>query len=198
MAECDTPYFFKGHNFDLQQFRRDLYRLLCYFKASEPIGLLIASNSDGLAGDERQYGIEQLQQEFFTDEVSRILLQTAICVRILSDELEAEPEERSLGICGVYEEPLGRKKDMYLRVACNKLIHADRVNYDQELVPWSAANPMKGISFARPTVYLYGMNRNVSWRAALNVVDFIRHCYSVLRFRNLAEYLKHESSESRG
>lgn len=194
MPEQDTPYFFKGHNFDLKEFRRDLYRLLCLFQASEKTALQIAANYLGqVEPTTRTDPLESLQKEFFTDEVSRILLQTSIVVRILDDELEADPEEKAPRHCGTLEQPSGQTpKPLTLREACNKLIHARKINFDIELVSWELANPLLGVSWVQPRTFLYGYHQGIEWKATIEVIKLIEQAYAVLRYRTLAELLEDE------
>lgn len=183
MSEEDNPHFLKGHALDLKQIRLDLYRLACYFEASRH---LVGRETNGNASEDEY--IPDLPKEFFKDEVSRVLLQSAIVLRILDDESEANRDERNPFICGTLEldggsEPLG------LREACNKILHARRMNYDK--CSSEQRTPRDGRhDWYRPYLYLYGVQARKHWRAALDVRAFINHGARLLRARTLSEFIE--------
>lgn len=184
MAEQENPFFFKGHKFDLGWFRQDLYRLVCYFVASESLASVAVASTE--IGDV----VEELRNEFFHDEVSRIMLQTASCVRVLLDESEAEPQERPKYYCGELEQPPRKVTQLTLREACNKIIHAGKINYDEETVHGAAAPTAP---WHRPFIYLYGATHSgIGWKAKIDIVLFTGYCAAVLRFRTLFDYLEWE------
>ncbi|ETJ85037.1 hypothetical protein D041_4880 [Vibrio parahaemolyticus EKP-008] len=65
------------------------------------------------------------------DEVSRTLLQSAIILRILDDESEADKDEKNPFYCGELSSKNGVQK-LSLREACNKIIHGQKINFDIE------------------------------------------------------------------
>jgi len=179
MPETENPRFNKNHTIDLKQIRLDVFRLVCYFESSRSIA------KQEVTQDECY--IESLPREFFTDEVSRILLQTAIILRMLDDESEAEIEERSPFYCGTLEQ---NKKDqkLSLREACNKIIHTRKINFDQEELTKNERSAL----FYTPKVYLYGKQGKNDWKANLDLHDFLNHASRLLRARSLSEFIEWE------
>ncbi|EAR59997.1 hypothetical protein [Neptuniibacter caesariensis] len=179
MAETENPRFNKNHTIDLKQIRLDVYRLVCYFEAARSIAETHASQDD--------YAIEALPREFFTDEVSRILLQTAIILRMLDDESEADIEERDPFFSGRLEQN-GKTKQLSLREACNKIIHSHKINFDQEHFSDGGAEG----EYFTPIIYLYGRQKQYGWKATLNLRLFLNHAARLLRARSFSEFIEWE------
>ena len=190
MAEKQNPNFLKGHKFDLKQARLDLYRLACYFEASRPLAELGQAE-----GSPNECFIDSLPREFFEDEVSRILLQTAIVLRIVDDESEADREERNPFICGELEQN-GDTGSLPLREACNKIIHARKINFDTDTLPLGSSEGERNY-FLNPYVYLYGSQGNKHWKAIIRVRDFLSHGSRLLRARTLSEFIEWEKQYGR-
>lgn len=190
MAEQANPNFIRNHTVDLKQVRLDVYRLAGYLEASYPIALM-----RDRASDEHEFFVETLEREFFCDEVSRILLQSAIILRMLDDESEADLEERNPFHCGTLEH--GEKEEnLSLREACNKIIHTRQINFDSELVD-AAKSGNANIRYYRPYVYLYGRKRKKEWKATIELHRFLNHAARLLRARSLAEFMEWESKYGR-
>ncbi len=126
MAEQNNSRFNPNHSVDLKVFRLDIYRLACYLEASKPFAVMRPEDDE----DELFY-FEALEKEFFSDEISRILLQSAILMRVIDDESEAEPGERHSVFCGILEID-GKEEPLNMREACNKIIHTGKINFDSE------------------------------------------------------------------
>ncbi|MBQ0761397.1 hypothetical protein [Marinobacter psychrophilus] len=62
-----------------------------------------------------------------------------------------------------------------LREACNKIIHATRVNYDVEPVDRFESIGRKP-GHLNPWVYLYGAKGNKDWKATLDITAFCKCC----------------------
>lgn len=190
MVEKQNPNFLKGHKFDLKQVRLDLYRLICYFEASRPLAELgAAQRASG------ECFIDSLPREFFEDEVSRILLQSAIVLRILDGESEAEPEERDLFICGELKQN-SDTSELSLREACNKIIHAQKINFDESNLPLESSEK-EGQPFLNPHVYLYGSQGKKHWRASIRMRDFLSHGARLLRARTLTDFIEWDEKHGR-
>jgi hypothetical protein len=164
--------------FDTTPQRRDLWLLLLIFLADRPLAELTETE---FYADGYEQHLLGLNSDFTEDEITRILLSSAIALRVIDDrdggildKLDAcgelQPDSSSPGA-----EPLS------MREACNKIVHATKVNYDVERLD---GGPVKehGISppYMRPTVYLYGSQRKVTWRCALDVIQFVRGASIVL------------------
>ena len=181
MAEVENPNFLKGHNLDLKQIRLDVYRLACYFEASRSFA------EQSLANDSELF-INRLPLEFMEDEVSRTLLQSAIILRILDDESEADKDEKNPFYCGTLSSKNGRQK-LSLREACNKIIHGQKINFDIE--------ELDCYKFLKPVVYLYGSQGKNGWRAELNIREFVDHGARLLTARTLSEYIEWQEKYGR-
>ena len=174
MAEYENLNFNKGHQFDLKQIRLDLFRFSCYFESSEFLSL--ENNSDGKKNYQKY-----LQKEFFIDEVSRILLQTAIVLRIFDDDSEADCTEKNPFYCGklIIE---NKEKKLSLREACNKIIHTDKVNFD--IVE----------QYYKKIIYLYGRIGQRDWKVSLDVDSFVNHGTRLLSARTFGDYVEYRDS----
>lgn len=162
----------KGHQLRSPSLRADLYRLLTAFLASKNLIAL----SDGRDFCPFWTARDELEQS----EIVRLLVSTAIQIRILEEDFTASyksqgkqvPASPSTGIWvknlanPVAEEPLS------IREACNKIIHAERINFDRV----NARHPTR--SYLRPKVYLYSSaKRKVGWRAVLDVPRYFAVAY---------------------
>jgi hypothetical protein len=175
MAEIENENFNKGHNLDLKQVRLDIYRLLCYFEASKPIATLSDTNSDFL--------MQGLFDEFMSDEVSRILLECAIVLRMIDDESESDIEEKDPFNCGELEFDTEITK-LSLREACNKIIHGLKINFDMEMIG--------EFQYISSKVYIYGYHRKKEWRASIDIIKFINYGTRLLTTRTMSEYMELE------
>jgi hypothetical protein len=177
MAETENPHFNKNHSLDLKPIRLDVYRLACQFEGSKAF----SRTWDGLNA-EMQQPLKGLEREFFCDEASRILLQSATIIRMLDDESEADVDERNPFFCGMLQTD-AEVEELSLREACNKIIHARKINFDQ--MPDDGQEGHFG-----PTVYLYGMRGRTTWKATLNIRQYLAHAGRLLRARNLVEFIE--------
>lgn len=184
MTEADNPNFNKNHSLDLKPIRLDVYRLACHFEASS----LLSNELDGLSSDE-QTALFDLEREFFWDEASRILLQSAMILRMLDDESEAEMAEKTPFYCGTLEKQSNTQK-LSLREACNKIIHGRKINFDIQ------ATDAKHDSFG-PFVYLYGAKGKVEWKATISIRKYLAFAACLLRVSSLAEFLEREKKHGR-
>jgi len=166
MGEKDVQWpYTSAYNFEVEEVRLELYRLLNQFLAQERLSLLIGN--DGWLF----HAIQELGH-LFTAECQRVLVQAAAVARV-KDDNEAESRLK-LGkfetTCGTLIRDLSKPSDevpLDLREACNKIIHALRFNYDVE--------DIEGREVINPTVHLYGRFGGKDWKARLEVIDFIKH-----------------------
>ncbi len=112
---------------DKESIRLNAYRLICHFYANKEI----SRNSDP---DDRDDAIAIMEDSYFFREMSRLLLEIAISVRVLDDQMktlenESELKQTYLSAmqhvnenyhCMMFDE-------MSLREVCNKIIHANVV-----------------------------------------------------------------------
>jgi len=170
MAEYIPEEYLKpGHHFDASNVRLDLYRLLALVLADQAVSKLATQSNI----------FSDLQGEYLEYEVTRILLSSAIALRVEFDRHPKDVWKDWKTECGTLFEPYrvtGSKfkgKPLELRVACNKVIHASKIH-------WDVVGKYPGLTYVRPYIYLYGKDRKVDWRAKLSVVLFVRRAVAVL------------------
>jgi hypothetical protein len=166
MTEREIYWPYKSaYNFEVDEIRLEMYRLLNQFLAEEKLSLLMQE-------DAWLFHAVDIVGHLFTAECQRILIQAAVVARVKDDN---EEESRlKLGkfetTCGTLIEDL-KKPDVVvplnLRESCNKIIHALQFHYDIEKT--------EDREIINPTVYLYGSRGSKEWKATLEVVDFIKH-----------------------
>ncbi|MEX3917943.1 hypothetical protein AB4Y43_17125 [Paraburkholderia sp. BR10872] len=154
----------------------DLHRLLSIFLASRGFADLI----EAPAGH-----AQELHDPLFKlqgceeDEISRILLSLAITARVV-DDAHARVLELVAGTCGRLIPDVRnpeRSVNLELREACNKVIHAQRRNFDIE-------HNDNGRQYLTPTIYLYGQQGATEWKAVLDIVEFAKQyasCVAAVR-----------------
>ena len=179
MAEVENSNFIKGHNLSLKQIRLDIYRLLCYFEASKSIAEQASKNNE--------LNSKGLASEFMEDEISRILLECAIILRIMDDESEADIDEKDSFYCGELLSN-NKVKNLSLREACNKIIHGTKINYDIEKI--------NKYEYLVPKVYIYGYRGQEEWKATIDIRKFVDYGTRLLITRTLNEYMELKSTYS--
>ncbi|MBR1278666.1 hypothetical protein [Bradyrhizobium sp. AUGA SZCCT0283] len=169
MAEEKLSGFFphQGHSIEPGAFTLDLYRLVCMVLADRQVA------NRTLTSD----AIRSLQETHLRPEIGRILISCAAGLRILFDARPAIKGWIDRSDCGkLYPDwPSDESKveKLTLREACNKIIHAQQIRFD-EVVPNAAANPDNEGVFLRPYLYLYGSRNRHEWRAVLSIIDFAK------------------------
>lgn len=171
MAEFERPDYHKqGHLFDSGPIRLDLWRLLTSVLAERKFSELsepeLDSNFQPLLG---------LYSEFADSEMTRILLSSAVALRV-SDDRDGRVLDQSVEPCGELQNDLAKQEivPLTLREACNKLLHAERINFDVERLDGGDVAKAGYATFLNPTVYLYGAYRGAEWRAVLDIVSYVR------------------------
>ena len=163
----------EGFFFDVNSFRLDLYRLITCFYAS----VTFAKYGEGLDEDP----VRDLQGEFEEFEVVRLLVNIAVTARIM-DERE-DRFSNQLGFkCGDLIDDLTEPKRVVpldLREACNKIIHAEKFNWDVDQLKDEGSLPYPTTRFLTPLMHLYGARGKQRWKATLNVAEFVK-CNAIL------------------
>ena len=169
MVEVEIPEDYphrEGHLPDMQTVFLDLYRLLSIFLASKNFAEL--RNERGLDP------ISELQEPEF-DEITRILISSAVIARIIDDRDNHFLSQNDTE-CGWLIEDLTKEEEkvhLSLREACSKIIHASKIRTDLEL------NNHK--SYFNPILYFYGKHGNKEWKACLNIIEYAKKYYTYLR-----------------
>lgn len=148
---------------------RDVYRLFLVFAGDERIFDLV--------GDDREDPLRLMRNDLFVDEITHLLIGTAIANRIQLEHMDAVDEARKVAdvACGelqpdVLEGKASRK--LNFREACNKIVHAIHIVPD-------CGNPEENPLTSE--VKLRGHKGKQAWMAYLNIPQYIRA--SVLNFR---------------
>jgi hypothetical protein len=165
MAEEAPDDFVKpGHRFDSGPFLLDLYRLF---------GIIFGDRQ--LAKMETEWTVIRLLRGDYVDsELIRILTSTAIVLRILFDQHEQELRGVSQRLCGeLYADwpKTQQAEDLTLREACNKIVHATKVDHD-EVDPDPGYNPDQIGVYLRPYIDLFGEKNGRDWKAKLSIIEF--------------------------
>ncbi len=151
-----------GQHFDPGPFALDLYRLLCTVLADKAVAKLSV--------DARGGGVAELQAKYRKVETTRVLVSSAVALRIMFDRYPKAFGKLPQRPCGIlYPKWPGRTSELLpLREACNKIVNATDSKDDL------ARNPNEEGSYVRPFLYLYGTKENDGWRAQLSIVEFVR------------------------
>ncbi len=155
---------------------RELHRLQCFFFASK----LISSAEDDVAHTPASQVLADDVQE---DEIMSTLLNAGIRLRLLHDEVKDRPNG------GVFQMPVGvlqgnilsnEVEKLYIREACNKIIHARDVGF---FVDEKRFNAGAFISprFLEPRIALYGRFKGADWRTELCITSFVEAGYHLCR-----------------
>jgi hypothetical protein len=124
----------RGHQFDGGPFALDLYRLL---------GMVLSDKRIASLGDETSYLMQPiwlLQERFRKAELLRILVSSAVALRILFDQKRDPREQRFKTVsrkpCGFLwpNLPKRQREVLTIREACNKIIHATDVIDKRRLI----------------------------------------------------------------
>lgn len=162
----DEDFRRDGFFFDVQVFRCDLYRLLnSFFATAEYAKLSCKRETESLS---------LLAEEFQEFEITHLLVSIAATVRVIQDR-DARHGAKSRASCGKYFVDADKKQSvpLTLREACNKIIHAERFNFDAKTLPVSERGLPNPTYTLRPFMHL-GRYGSTNWKAELNVLQFVR------------------------
>jgi hypothetical protein len=170
-----------GPSFDAAPFALDLYRLVCIVLADKSIGKLVGPDYLNTTP------IQELQDRYRGGELIRILISSAVALRILFDQRPRDPISKrmvsrfdsvSKRECGQlwsrWPKDKRKPEPLTLREACNKIIHAEDIK-DDIMVPDLAMNPDLIGTYIRPFLDLYGTKNGQKWRAKLSIIEFAQH-----------------------
>lgn len=112
---------------DREGIKLNAYRLICYFYANKEI----ARRSDPESINDN---IAKLEDKYFFSEISKLLIEISISLRVLDDQMKSLPQDSE--IRQFYDLAMDNANrhhncmmldKMSLREVCNKIIHADLV-----------------------------------------------------------------------
>ncbi len=146
--------------------RQGLYHLFCCFYASKA---LFEFGKDALGGNFRQ-----LQEECETFEIQRTLFTIADRLRVAEEAFNnaygIKPNEAETET-GVLQRDITKPSEERLtfREACNKIIHAKKINFDVAEHGFEA-----GEGYLNPWIFIYGKDQDKKdWRAKLDIQPFV-------------------------
>jgi hypothetical protein len=182
--------FRPGHSIDEIETSKELYRLVTMVLASGPIAERALHYAVHTSTDRPSYSMSYLQrlpERYFADELSRILIYTAIQGRLYSsmkypssfpiwEEVCGELEQGLISGVPLGEGPLGGKiVPLTLGEAFNKIIHATIINTDSEAMTARQGESAACTNRINPVLYLYGTHMNDKpWRATLKLLEFVQ------------------------
>jgi hypothetical protein len=152
-----------GHQPNVSDLRREIYELLSYFLSSRPVAELPQSRLYEATDPVHQFG--GLERDLITAR----LISVAITVRIL-DDTQSAIFDLFTDYCGTITKNLLKPLEnggLGLRDACNKIIHARKVEFD-------FGTTESGLQYLNPYIYLEGTERKIPWVANLDIVKFCR------------------------
>lgn len=152
-----------GHRPSIERLRIDLHHIICIFLASRPLAELVSREPEYAARD-------LVVHELENTEISRLLLSTAITLRVLDDRENGDLDCLSLH-CGTLienAEQASVSEGLTIRKACNKIIHATNVHYER-------LSELSACQYLGPSFRLAGAHRNgTTWIATINAYEFAR------------------------
>lgn len=169
-----------------------LYNLTCLFFANKEI----ARRTDA---DDPSEPLRVLETMFFESEVSRLLIEVAVAIRVIDDQMKRLPdasperiehERRSLAVRH-YQYALFDDLDLDLRKTCNKIIHAyvmephTRAGHEphaHDLAHIHEDDQPRSIDWEHLDGYvrLVGTDRGREWYVLLDIEVFVRAVVEVL------------------
>jgi len=170
---------------------QNLYHLLCLFFANKEIARRSNPENENAL-------LRSLETRFFVAEASRLLIEVAVAVRVIDDQMKKRPQgsaerkqyEAIKAKVDHYEFGLFDELNLDLRQTCNKIIHSDvmephsspgvegheldygyRYGEDEKSIDWEHFN-----GFVR----LAGTDRGKEWFVLLDLEVFVSAVYELL------------------
>lgn len=114
---------------------------------------------------------QDLRHEFFDNEVTSLLISTAVKGRLYDEYYENVFKEMG-GECGQLIFQFGQQKPLSIREACNKILHARSRR-------WSIERSSNSVE---PYVSLHGSYCGQTWEAKLDIRKYIHYCAAATMF----------------
>lgn len=164
MAELDwRKYTGPGWKFESALIDLEIYRLITAFGASRTF-------VDNASAEGANAGAWEMLKNFECVEIPRILVSVAaMCRSNLDAGIGAgEESDRPVGLIDSdNDHPPEEWQDLLFRNACNKILHADNINFDVDDTRLGMRGPLNA------KLYLYGTHRKKHWKALLDVSEFV-------------------------
>lgn len=142
----------------------EIYQLACVFAASRELARWTKASE----------AISRLRNIFERAEAARRLIALAAMLRNTMDSWSKHRRDRvdkGAGAVGIIKPNSNKPKErepLYFREACNKIIHAEHINFD---VSRRGAEEHPTLF---PIVHLYGKRGDLAWKAELKIDQFVR------------------------
>jgi len=136
------------------------YRLLTHLLASKPLSKLCTGHF--------ACGYDILRDNFEEQEIQHLLIELAISYRMYDDMVKSNDGESisHMNPVGKIWDPIkSKQRDLSLREACNKIIHAECIKFDKK------SGPLQHEHFVKSSILLYGKWNNIQWKAKLNILE---------------------------
>jgi hypothetical protein len=143
----------------------DLYRLISVFGASNYL------NKFRSQGEFSHYDMHSIFRKFEYSESSRLLVSIAAQLR---NSIDNDVLEKTKNIAVGSIKYKKSKKELTLRDACNKILHAEYINFDLKGNP----DDIFG-SCLNSKIYLYGKKDKEEWRAEVLVDKFVKESFNI-------------------
>jgi hypothetical protein len=158
-----------SHRIDPNAYFLEIYRLLCHVLASAAISEV-----------QRGFRRNLFNTAFQRSEISRLLIHVATYYRVKYDDGSWEhapwlhEQYEGVGVLVDDVEQPDASRSLAFREACNKVIHAKRVNFD------GSPDSEESIGALNATVHLYGERLGRQWKAQIDLVEFCRAASNVI------------------
>ena len=186
-------HFGHPHHIDIRTIKGLCFELVCMIQASKGLAEQCAIEfseliEHGEKFDPGSHQVLRLQDELFHAKASQVLLSLAINVRVFDDQMKNGPhapayEEHSSSKGG--DEFIGVTTDQdnfNYRDACNKIIHAQRMRFLEEVV--LCHDTEHSISYFTGEVELTGRKGNTDWTACFDFESFAETLLDIVEFEN--------------
>lgn len=162
-SECGCPAN-DGYPQDTIMLVSKLYELISIFGASEFISDNFRSKN-AVITDPYSLGTFKMFRDIEYCKISEDLLSIAAIVRNNIDS--TYKEGKKFPTVGSLDQK-GKKGDLGFVEACNKIIHANHINFDLSKIDDMYSG------FLKPKIYLYGSFEDKKWKASINIIDFCK------------------------
>jgi hypothetical protein len=149
--------------FDEEEIEKECYLIASCVMASEQIHLLQRKSSN--------WGIKRfiLEEQYM---IKKHLISLAIKLRMIDDLMKLHKHTDYIPFLknktGTIEE-INKKKDLTIREACNKIIHANNIEFKFKY----SQHGSKKIRYLAPEIILHGKKGKVSWKATMKILRFV-------------------------
>jgi hypothetical protein len=153
----------RGPEVNEETFRLELFKLLSYVVGDRSVMELSQANPECVFQD--------LRREFFDNEVTGLLISTAVKGRLYDEYYDYIFKEMG-GECGQLIFESGQRMPLSIREACNKILHA-RYHH------WSTERSSNSVDYF---VSLYGSHQGQKWQAELDIRKYVHYCATATMF----------------